>query len=65
MAEIEVDFSRLSISVRILPESRWDPPELVISDGNDEVRMKLTDEDLKEINEKIRRHLMRKIQTSA
>jgi hypothetical protein len=43
--------------VQIAPESKWTPPELVISDSGDEVRIQLTSEDLKEIAEAIQEHL--------
>jgi hypothetical protein len=57
MAEVKIDFSRSSITVQIAPESKWTPPELVISDSGDEVRIQLTSEDLKEIAEAIQEHL--------
>jgi hypothetical protein len=60
MTEFTVDLSRDAIHVKVKPEDRWDPAELVISCAGTTVRLQVTDEDLEDIGFKIREHLGRK-----
>jgi putative alpha-1,2-mannosidase len=59
MAEFTVDLSRDIVHVKVKPEDRWDPTELVISGAGTTVRLQVTDDDLAEIAETIRTHLER------